>query len=193
MDIKQKPIFVYALELAGGNYYIGQTKNIKRRTRQHASNTRTGSLWTAKHQPIGFVEIDSPAFYSESEAAHRESEITLQYMKKYGWRKVRGGAFCCLDESELLYQLQMAGHFRDVPILDRIDKTTGEALPTFRRYYAVARGRRIGIFTAWDGIAGAASAINGFPGAIYKKFKLLEEAERWLNANNLYPSEAPNT
>lgn len=193
--MKQREIVVYVLELVGENYYIGQTTNIKRRTLQHSSNTPPASQWTAKHQPVRFVEIDSSVFYSESKAAHRESAITVQYMKKYGWKKVRGGAFCCLDESELLYQLQMAGHFRDVPILDRIDKITGEILPNSRRYYAVARGRRVGIFTAWDGAEGADGVVNGFPGAIYKKFKLLEEAERWLNANknNLCPSEAPNT
>lgn len=176
--IKQGPIFVYVLELDSGNYYIGQTKNIKRRAKQHAGST--GSKWTKQHPPVRLVEIDSFVFSSEREAAYRESDLTLQYMKKYGWAKVRGGAYCCVDEAELLYQLQMTGHFRGVSMPDRSDNTTGKALPSIKRYYAVACGRRVGIFTAWEGIEGAANVVNGFPGAIYKKFKVLEEAERWI-------------
>lgn len=178
---KLQPIFVYVIELDGGNYYIGQTTNIKRRMRQHRGDT--GSQWTNQYKPVKLIEIDLSTYISDSEAAKRESELTLQYMKIHGWEKVRGGTYCFVEEAELLYQLQMAGHFRDVRPLDRFDKRTGKLLPNFNRYYAVARGRKIGIFTAWEGLNGAFNAVNSFPGAVYKKFQSLGEAEQWFETN----------
>jgi ribonuclease HI len=47
-------------------------------------------------------------------------------------------------------------------------------------YYAVAKGRKPGIYTAWFGPGGAEELIQGFSGALYKKFTSLAEAERWL-------------
>jgi ribonuclease HI len=47
-------------------------------------------------------------------------------------------------------------------------------------YYAVAKGRRPGIYTAWFGPGGAEELIRGFSGAVYKRFASLSEAERWL-------------
>lgn len=48
------------------------------------------------------------------------------------------------------------------------------------KYYAVARGVEPGIYTAWFGPEGAEVRIRGFPGALYKGFSSLSEAERWL-------------
>jgi ribonuclease HI len=50
-----------------------------------------------------------------------------------------------------------------------------------QKYYAVARGIRPGIYTAWFGPGGAEEQIRGFSGALYKKFASLPEAERWLD------------
>ncbi|MEW6333135.1 MAG: ribonuclease HI [Thermodesulfobacteriota bacterium] len=47
-------------------------------------------------------------------------------------------------------------------------------------YYAVARGRQPGIYTAWYGPEGAEERIRGFAGARYRKFATLSEARRWL-------------
>jgi predicted GIY-YIG superfamily endonuclease len=105
-------IHVYVLELEGGNYYIGQTKNLKRRTSQHISGS--GALWTGLHKPTRLVAIDNAVYPSDSLAAKRETELTIEYMKKYGWQKVRGGAFCCLEEQELQVQLKNSGYFNEV-------------------------------------------------------------------------------
>jgi len=48
-------------------------------------------------------------------------------------------------------------------------------------YYAVARGRQPGIYTAWYGPEGAEERIRGFAGARYRKFATLSEARRWLD------------
>ncbi len=49
-----------------------------------------------------------------------------------------------------------------------------------KRYYAVARGRRPGLYTSWDGPDGAKRQVLGFPGALYKGFSSREDAMRFL-------------
>jgi ribonuclease HI len=51
---------------------------------------------------------------------------------------------------------------------------------TKKKFYAVARGRNTGIFTAWFGAGGAEAQIKEFPGARYKGFPTIEEARQWL-------------
>ncbi|HQI82805.1 MAG TPA: ribonuclease H family protein, partial [Deltaproteobacteria bacterium] len=51
-----------------------------------------------------------------------------------------------------------------------------------KRFYAVVQGRRPGIYSEWDGSAGAHVQVSGFPGAVYKGFSSLEEARRFMSA-----------
>ena len=44
-------------------------------------------------------------------------------------------------------------------------------------FWAVVRGRKPGIFTKWSEVS---SNINGFPGAIVKKFKTRQQAEDFM-------------
>ncbi len=46
-------------------------------------------------------------------------------------------------------------------------------------YYAVAKGRTTGIFTTWDE---AKREVTGYKGAVFKKFKTLDEAKAFLAA-----------
>jgi ribonuclease HI len=48
------------------------------------------------------------------------------------------------------------------------------------KFYAVARGRNVGIFSAWFGTSGAEAQIKGFAGARYKGFTNIDEARQWL-------------
>jgi len=49
-----------------------------------------------------------------------------------------------------------------------------------KKYYAVARGRNPGIYTAWFGAAGAEAQVRGYTGARYKGFPSLGEARKWM-------------
>lgn len=49
-----------------------------------------------------------------------------------------------------------------------------------KKYYAVAVGKTRGIFTQWFGPRGAERQVKGHPGAIYKGFANLQEAEAFL-------------
>ena len=52
--------------------------------------------------------------------------------------------------------------------------------PQKKKYYAVARGRKTGIFSSWTGPCGAEQQVKGFSGACYKGFATLEDAQKWL-------------
>jgi ribonuclease HI len=49
-----------------------------------------------------------------------------------------------------------------------------------KRYYAVVRGGKIGIYGKWYGEEGAEAQINGYPNALYMGFRSHKEAEVWL-------------
>ncbi len=49
-----------------------------------------------------------------------------------------------------------------------------------KKFYAVAKGRNAGIFSAWFGASGAEAQIRGYPGARYKGFPTIEEAREWM-------------
>jgi len=49
-----------------------------------------------------------------------------------------------------------------------------------KKFYAVARGRKTGIFSSWFGPGNAEAQIKGFEGARFKGFFTIEEARQWL-------------
>ena len=49
-----------------------------------------------------------------------------------------------------------------------------------KRYYAVVKGRKTGIYNKWYGDDGAAAQIENFSGSIYKGFNSLEDAKIWF-------------
>ncbi|MCE5264150.1 MAG: ribonuclease HI [Deltaproteobacteria bacterium] len=51
-----------------------------------------------------------------------------------------------------------------------------------KKYYAVLRGSRPGIYSTWYGPGGAEEQVRGFAGAVYKGFPTLDEAKRWLES-----------
>ena len=54
------------------------------------------------------------------------------------------------------------------------------------RFYAVAVGRRPGIFNTWDD---AYQQVYRYSGAVHKSFKTLEEAFVWMYDNRLSPPD----
>lgn len=51
-----------------------------------------------------------------------------------------------------------------------------------KKFYAVRRGHKTGIFTEWFGPGGAQLQIKGFPGAVYRGFPTHLEAKAFLEA-----------
>ena len=88
-------VYIYALELTHGKYYIGKTNYPTFRIEQHFQYG--GSTWTTKYKPLHIVEIIPNC------DDYDEDKYTRKYMDKYGINNVRGGSFCeeKLDESTL--------------------------------------------------------------------------------------------
>lgn len=78
-------VFIYALQLEKGKYYIGKTTNPQFRLESHFNSN--GSEWTKLYKPIRVLEIKPNC------DDYDEDKITRQYMDKYGISNVRGGSF----------------------------------------------------------------------------------------------------
>ncbi|MFW6225801.1 MAG: CHC2 zinc finger domain-containing protein [bacterium] len=74
---------VYVLKLEDRKYYIGYTENLPQRMESHFSGR--GSKWTKEYKPLEIVKV--------YKGVNRkfETELTELYMKKYGYRIIRGG------------------------------------------------------------------------------------------------------
>lgn len=97
-------ISIYVLKLEGGKFYIGQAKDVSARFSQHLKG-KLSSDWTKKYKPIEILEVIETEFTEMSQAIGKENEITIGYMKKYGWKNVRGGDYCSLDEERVRFLL----------------------------------------------------------------------------------------
>lgn len=75
---------VYVLQLEDDCWYVGYTASPELRMCQHGLGR--GAQWTALHKPIGIKSI-------QPGDTQLEDCLTLLYMSRYGWRKVRGGRY----------------------------------------------------------------------------------------------------
>ena len=78
-------VFIYAIQLDQGKYYIGKTNNPQFRLENHFNSN--GSEWTKMYKPLSILEIKPNC------DDYDEDKITRQYMDKYGINNVRGGSF----------------------------------------------------------------------------------------------------
>ena len=83
---------IYVLELQGDKYYVGKTNHTFQRFNQHKSGS--GAKWTQKHKVK-----DLFAFHKDMKDTD-ENKITIQMMKKYGVRNVRGGSWTKVNMTE---------------------------------------------------------------------------------------------
>ena len=110
-------VYIYVLKLKSNKYYVGKTDNPNFRLNDHFD--ANGSEWTKKYKPITIHEI-RPDCDSKD-----ETNITQEYMEKFGIDNVRGGPWCRINiddqkqfiqnminsESDNCYKCGKAGHF----------------------------------------------------------------------------------
>ena len=99
-------IKIYILQLENDKFYVGQSKDTELRLKLHIKG-KLSSEWTKLNRPIRIVKIIATDFTETSSAMHLENSITIEYMKKYGWRNVRGGDYCTLDDEKLRFLLSV--------------------------------------------------------------------------------------
>jgi restriction endonuclease S subunit len=79
--------YVYALECEDKSIYVGQTDNILKRWKEHA--TGNGAEWTKHHPPVSLVHWEE--YNSRDEAIKREKELKTGYGRKWIKRELAAG------------------------------------------------------------------------------------------------------
>ena len=79
---------VYVLELENDKYYIGYTEKGIVRVENHFA--QGGSSWTRLHKPIKLISF-------KDGSKDLEKTTTIEYMKKYGWKNVRGAGWTSIN------------------------------------------------------------------------------------------------
>jgi hypothetical protein len=94
-------VFIYALRLIKGKYYIGKTNKLGFRLDIHFNYE--GSIWTKIYKPIEVCEIIPNCDNFD------EDKYTIKYMDRYGIKNVRGGSFVSvkLSSSQINFLEQM--------------------------------------------------------------------------------------
>ncbi|MDB5768045.1 MAG: hypothetical protein JWQ61_2859 [Collimonas fungivorans] len=114
LSVRSNPatLWLYVLELANNNFYVGMTRNVEARFKQHHSGV--GSQWTAQHHPLRVMRCANTDLTSDSEAARIEDALTVQTMEQFGRQHVRGGQYCMLDQAEVDAALVRQGQWERV-------------------------------------------------------------------------------
>lgn len=76
--------YVYVLELQNANYYVGTSRDLEQRMFQHFHGN--GAEWTKTHPPLKIVQVIPGD-------KHVEKQVTLEWMRMKGWKKVRGASW----------------------------------------------------------------------------------------------------
>ena len=71
-------------------------------------------------------------------------------------------------------------YYRDVKEARKRARLASGAPASGKRFYAVAHGRQMGVFSTWDA---ARKHVDGFSRALYKGFRTRDQADRWLREN----------
>lgn len=87
----KKPIMLYVLRLEHDCWYIGMSRNVDKRFKSHSKGK---AWWTNTHKPIEIFEKRETGLTSDSAASKLEDELTLEFARKYGTDRVRGGGYC---------------------------------------------------------------------------------------------------
>ncbi len=106
------PIHIYVLQLEDGFWYVGKTHHPDGRYRQHLHGK--GAEWTKLHKVVRCSERQ--VFYVETEYDEDkyENRVTIEWMEREGWQRVRGGSWCEVSEEKTLRKLHRYGYFCQV-------------------------------------------------------------------------------
>lgn len=88
---------LYVLSLEDGKYYVGISRNVKKRFDAHRCGE--GAEWTKLYKPLKVISDTQLAFCSYTKVKPYEDGKTIELMKKYGRHNVRGGIYCAIDQN----------------------------------------------------------------------------------------------
>lgn len=94
-NVNKKGEFLFVLKLENENFYVGRTKNIKLAILNEFNGL--GSEWTKTYKPIELVNLIEITNYEKAKIKDLHNSLVIDYMKKLGFHKIRGGDFYKLD------------------------------------------------------------------------------------------------
>lgn len=90
--------YIYILQLADGNYYVGHTSKLACRLWQHfGASDVAGSAFSSKHKALHVIHLEKSST-SKTIWQARERELTLKLAKVFGFEHVRGGPYTVGDK-----------------------------------------------------------------------------------------------
>lgn len=101
--LEKRQRYVYTIECENGCYYVGQTKNVPKRFKQHQAGK--GSWFTTLNRPIKVIDTIDVGIITEPQAIEWENRIAAQLISIYGIDSVRGGAFIQRNQRHFINQL----------------------------------------------------------------------------------------
>lgn len=127
-NFNEEDMYVYILLLEKNKYYVGSTKDIIKRMKQHID--REASLWTKKYKPLKLLAV-LPNDYIK-----KELNITFGMMKIFG-ENVRGssGKYCSIHLTE-----EITDQINET--LENFDSNGEEILKTERRKIPINNGKK---------------------------------------------------
>jgi predicted GIY-YIG superfamily endonuclease len=93
---------LYILQLEDDKWYIGKSADVAKRFEAHKKGC--GASWTKEYAPVRIAET------RKITSAFDETNVTKEYMKKYGIDNVRGGAYTAVtlpEEQEALIRHEL--------------------------------------------------------------------------------------
>ena len=131
-------IYIYTLLLEDDCYYVGKTRNPKKRKKSHVKGK--GSAWTKLHPFVDEISKEAYTVSSKEEEDYYENEQTIKMMLEKGWQKVRGGFWCNCAERETFLALQHHGYFKEIDITKIVFQSVEHVIYILRleqnKYYA---------------------------------------------------------
>ncbi|MGR5536471.1 GIY-YIG nuclease family protein [Vibrio mediterranei] len=97
-------LYIYKLKLQNGRYYIGHSMDPLARIQKHFQGK--GASWTKVHPPMNTISVESAQTTNWKVAETIENHRTLTFMLEHGWKNVRGGFWCDLDEESTKKKLE---------------------------------------------------------------------------------------
>lgn len=101
---KNKPYYLYMLNLSNGCIYIGITDNLNRRLKEH--NSGRGSTVTKYSPPVSVRGTKALGVMTYSQAEYYEDYHTLIAMQQYGYANVRGGHWSMVNNKAIYTALK---------------------------------------------------------------------------------------
>ncbi|NRA65420.1 MAG: GIY-YIG nuclease family protein [Pseudobacteriovorax sp.] len=86
-----KDYWLYLIACEKGKYYVGITKNLKRRRSEQFSGGNSCPVWMKRHRPKRYVGVLRLGVRSRKKAESMETELTEHLWRRFGRRNVRGG------------------------------------------------------------------------------------------------------